>query len=553
MEPDRIDASQHPTLSRRNPPSLATAIGPPAATLRESAQIFYRRHGQHRHAAPAATLASTTKALKEVAITVSSDHEASTSTKNKEHANVGATKNKDVRKPHSGAKHSRNTTGATSTSLHRGTAGGLEPYHHPSKGGRRGSSTRDGSQNHEVHSHHNQNTHGSRRSRGPREHTKKEHPKKERPRNQHYQNWQGQNHGFADQFQSGLACNRQWENMETTGGRSSSNPSFSIMTYNLLANSLANNNRHLYHGYLDVALNWKQRCATLLAELQSTNLDIFCLQELDEQDYRYAFEPMFRSRGYHESERSAVSSYQNNLCGYYSHLVQSSTRDDQVGAAKDVAWQGRAIDEATTLCDTYCLLMRFLMSKDVDVSKMPEHFMSGTDGVYNGSVKYFENNLGRFHHAFPNTTRPGSGTIGLPMAANAHGCVDVDLTNFPLSTGHNTLDPIVSQPFNFENAYAGQKSFGPDGEICYQNAESYKRQWTTFHKRARMTCDYILYGHLRESPPYQGNGDHRKSGHGLEVSARLKLPCVELSETHGMPTWDFGSDHLSLAARFNVV
>ncbi|KAF9953786.1 Protein angel 2 [Mortierella alpina] len=635
MESDRTNAGQQPPVVRTEPPFVAPALRTPTANSRESAQTFYRRRGQHKPAAPAASLASATKAMKEVVITISDNDEVATSTKNKAHARVVAKKNMVNNKPHSRTKHSMNTENASSTSLHRKTAGEQEPYCRPLKGGRRSSSTKDASQYREAHSHHDENTHDARLSRRQKKHL----------RMQHHQDWQGQNYANVEQLQSGLACNRQWENIETAGGKCSRVPSFSIMTYNLLANSLANNNRHLYHGYLDVALNWKKRCATLLAELQcmaplskllmycaesqtvhretkisslpsdtvATNLDIFCLQELDGQDYRYAFEPMFRNRGYHGAFKKRTGSKVDGCALFYNksriraqciefveyraNAFASTSENVGIVAILDVIGKGpiptKTICVATThilfnhrrgmikltqlkmlldraeqlmrrqpcvipivLCGDLniapdSLLMRFLMSKFVDVSKMPEHFMSGTDGVYNGPVKYFENDVGRFHHAFGTTAGPGAGMIGLPAKAIPHGHGNVDVSNHPSNTELNPLDPIVSQPFNFENAYSGRKSFGHHGELHYQNAESYNRQWTTFHARARLTCDYILYGHLRGSTPSQGNSEH--SGHGLEVSARLKLPCTELSETHGMPTWDFGSDHLSLAAWFNIL
>ncbi|KAF9560618.1 Protein angel 2 [Mortierella alpina] len=500
MEPDGIKPLQHPPSSGRDPTSDAPAIQPPAATSRESAQTFYRRHGQQKHAVPAANLASTTKALKEIAITVADDDKASTSTKNKAHARVVATKNRNNNKAHSRTKQPINTAGASSTSGHRSTAGEHEPYRRP-KGSQHNTSTKDGSQNSEAHS------------------------------------------------------------------------------------------------------------------IYTTNLDIFCLQELDEQDYLHAFEPMFRSRGYHGSFKKRTGSKVDGCALFYlksriraqcidfveyqANAFACTSENVGIVAILDVIGKGstptKSICVATThilfnhrrgmiklaqlkmlldraeilmkqqscaipivLCGDLnivpdSLLMRFLMSKYVDVSMMPEHFMSGTDGVYRGSVKYFENNVGRFHEAFAMTAGAGTGRIGLPALAKPHGHGDANMTYHPLNTGLNPLDPIVSQPFNFENVYSGRKSFGHHGEIFYQNAESYNRQWTTFHKRARITCDYILYGQLRGAPSSHGYKGHPESGHGLEVSARLKLPCIELSETHGMPTRDFGSDHLSLAAWFNIV
>ncbi|CAO3570012.1 unnamed protein product [Mortierella alpina] len=307
MESDRTHTGQPPPARRTEPPFAAPALRPPTGNSRESAQTFYRRHGHHKHAAPAASLATTTQAMKEVVITISDNDKAATSTKNKAHARVVAKKNKDSSQPHSKTKQSLNTEGASPASLHRKTAGEHEPYWRPPKGGHRSSFTKDASQSREAHPHHGENAHDARLSRRQRKLLK----------TPHHQDCQGQNRANVEQFQSGLACNRQWENIETAGGKSSRVPSFSIMTYNLLANSLANSNRHLYHGYLDVALNWKQRCATLLAELQSTNLDIFCLQELDGQDYLHTFEPMFRSRGYHGAFKKRTGSKVDGCALFY--------------------------------------------------------------------------------------------------------------------------------------------------------------------------------------------------------------------------------------------
>ncbi|KAG0359725.1 Protein angel 2 [Podila minutissima] len=70
------------------------------------------------------------------------------------------------------------------------------------------------------------------------------------------------------------------------------------MTYNLLSKTLCQLHEELYSNCHPRSLKWSTRCAALLREIESLDLDIYCFQELDEDDYTDQFEPKLRKLGY---------------------------------------------------------------------------------------------------------------------------------------------------------------------------------------------------------------------------------------------------------------
>ncbi|KAG0369585.1 Protein angel 2 [Mortierella sp. AD032] len=70
------------------------------------------------------------------------------------------------------------------------------------------------------------------------------------------------------------------------------------MTYNLLSNTLALNNKHLYRHCAQGDIEWRDRSKRLIQELRSQWLDIYCLQEIDKEHYVDLLQPAFREWGY---------------------------------------------------------------------------------------------------------------------------------------------------------------------------------------------------------------------------------------------------------------
>ncbi|KAG0331635.1 Protein angel 1 [Podila horticola] len=73
---------------------------------------------------------------------------------------------------------------------------------------------------------------------------------------------------------------------------------FTLMTYNLLSKTLCQSHKELYSNCHPKSLNWGKRSAALLREIKSLDLDIYCFQELDQDDYTGLFNPTLRSWGY---------------------------------------------------------------------------------------------------------------------------------------------------------------------------------------------------------------------------------------------------------------
>ncbi|KAF9129511.1 Protein angel 2 [Mortierella sp. 14UC] len=73
---------------------------------------------------------------------------------------------------------------------------------------------------------------------------------------------------------------------------------FTVMTYNLLSNTLAMKNQHLYRHCAQGTIKWRDRSKRLIQELRSQLLDIYCLQELDKEHYIDLLQPTFREWGY---------------------------------------------------------------------------------------------------------------------------------------------------------------------------------------------------------------------------------------------------------------
>lgn len=83
------------------------------------------------------------------------------------------------------------------------------------------------------------------------------------------------------------------------GGRSSGGGLvFTVLSYNVLAQGLLEDNPYLYHHCHEEVLHWPLRRQNLLAELREANADVLCLQELQEDHYEVDFKPELEKMGY---------------------------------------------------------------------------------------------------------------------------------------------------------------------------------------------------------------------------------------------------------------
>ncbi|KAK3578525.1 hypothetical protein CHS0354_007781 [Potamilus streckersoni] len=73
---------------------------------------------------------------------------------------------------------------------------------------------------------------------------------------------------------------------------------FTIMSYNVLAQHLLEDNMNLYTHCSQSSLDWKHRKRRLKEEFQKHNLDIICLQEVQDDHYQEFFLPELSKLGY---------------------------------------------------------------------------------------------------------------------------------------------------------------------------------------------------------------------------------------------------------------
>ncbi|XP_037274722.2 protein angel homolog 2 isoform X1 [Rhipicephalus microplus] len=73
---------------------------------------------------------------------------------------------------------------------------------------------------------------------------------------------------------------------------------FTVMSYNVLAQGLLEDNPYLYQHCHEDVLQWTLRRKNLLAELKEINADILCLQELQQDHYETDFKPELEKMGY---------------------------------------------------------------------------------------------------------------------------------------------------------------------------------------------------------------------------------------------------------------
>ncbi|KAE8586066.1 hypothetical protein XENTR_v10021539 [Xenopus tropicalis] len=91
---------------------------------------------------------------------------------------------------------------------------------------------------------------------------------------------------------------RDWENLCETEDISDKQFDFSVLSYNILSQDLADQNPELYQHCDPSILHWDYRWPNILQELQHWEADIICLQEVQQDHYKEHVEPSLSAIGY---------------------------------------------------------------------------------------------------------------------------------------------------------------------------------------------------------------------------------------------------------------
>ncbi|KAI1313904.1 Protein angel 2 [Mortierella claussenii] len=417
---------------------------------------------------------------------------------------------------------------------------------------------------------------------------------------------------------------------------------FTIMTYNLLADSLVQSNRHLYRKCDKQLLRWPLRRKILIRELsalESHKLDFYCFQELDKHHYDNEFKNKFEKWGYEGVFKKRNGQKQDGCALFFRtervRKVQVQTVDyqdnayinrDNVGivgvfeikqgaewrkvciATTHILFNPRSgmlklaqlrmlLEEAKRLMD---LQEQKIPIASANISDVPEEYLSGQTPGHPRTHHIDHNGIKKFMAAFEDTydsaaIHPKESQTLMASSSRAQNtrfetefesraknetiCATLHMhparalwgvTDSDTSKKHDGRIEI-SQPFHLKSAYNIEApSRMPNGSVDVPPGAPF----TTFHGLARLTCDYILYGHLRahDGAPDRApdrlsdhaNNDHdnkndnkdkpnlseKKDWSKLALAGTLKLPCELLEGSASMPVDLFGSDHLSLVSQF---
>ncbi|KAF9343921.1 Protein angel 2 [Mortierella sp. AD094] len=401
----------------------------------------------------------------------------------------------------------------------------------------------------------------------------------------------------------GSATERNWDRHID-----SNQATFTIMSYNLLANSLVWANPHLYKTCNPNALKWQNRSRTLLAELEkleSHELDFYCFQEIDSVDYERKFKNKFKSWGFSGTFLKRSGSKLDGCALFYRDktvkavsLIPVSYNEnrfinrDNVGLVGLFDVSQGAKSRRVCIATTHILFnprsgmlkiaqLRMLLEKarslineqekdvpivvlteSVNVSSVQERYLSGqTAGI--PEQGYYSNSIPEFHEAFgdgDDSAQTGKSdsttsiflTETLQVLSSAGPSRSVESNQMSISTsttsvaGRNT-NPIISQPFVLESAYDINATARRQVESTSRpNWTMLGEPFTTFHGHARIVCDFIFYGHLRSAA-------ESATLNKLQLVGCLELPCKMVEHGRGLPNRNFGSDHLSLVSKFRFV
>ncbi|KAG0296908.1 Protein angel 1 [Dissophora globulifera] len=226
-------------------------------------------------------------------------------------------------------------------------------------------------------------------------------------------------------------------------------------------------------------------------------------------------------------------------------------------------------------------VINYLTAESVSVSLVPDHFLSGqTKGHI--PVGHWNNGIAAFHQAFSdsNFSSNSSSSNNALVTTTTTTTTTTTSANANKATGHSFRfgrsgdvshsvgsrsiinrrsgaasssasasaaeiagESVISQPFLLRSAY---NISAPSRDAKGNVRVGMGKPFTTYHKMCKQICDYIFYGHLR-------NADGYSKAPKLELVACLELPCDVVEREIGLPTLEFGSDHLSLVSKFRFV
>ncbi|KAK4559721.1 hypothetical protein RGQ29_008778 [Quercus rubra] len=346
--------------------------------------------------------------------------------------------------------------------------------------------------------------------------------------------------------------------------QSSNDVVFSVLTYNILADSLSMNAL----GYCpDWALAWEYRQENLLDEIINYDADILCLQEVECDHFENFFEPELKKRGYSvmykqktgsglflgESEKST-----NHGCATFYHsklfkeIMKYELEFDKEASSVVYALEPKIKFKGShrlTSKDNVALVVvleslqngsnRDAFQSRICVANIHTHWSKGHEDVTLFQVVHLVNGLEKIAQSqqIPLiicgdfNSRPGSDPHNFIVKGRAN-CVS-EKANDPLGIFqylklHHSLS-LVSAYSSFLH------SDGVEEQRRKMNSQTSEPAFTNFTDKFFGTLDYIFY-----------------TDNSLIVESLLELVDRESIGNIGIPSPTWPSDHIALMASFRL-
>ncbi|XP_078085936.1 protein angel homolog 2 isoform X2 [Mustelus asterias] len=411
------------------------------------------------------------------------------------------------------------------------------------------------------------------------------------------------------------AVHRKWEdftslyksNQGTSDSKEASNGKqeevfdFSVMSYNILAQDLLEDNGHLYKHCSQPLLQWGFRFPNILKELKQLDADILCLQEVQNNHYRQQLKPVLESLGYHCEykmrtgnktdgcaicfKRSKFSLVSASPVEFYRPWIQVLDRDN-VGLV--LLLQPVLSQSAALVCIANTHLLYNPRRGDIklaqlaillaeinklasdgkggywpvilcgDLNSVPEsplyNFIRNGKLIYDGLPIGKVSGQEQSHRGQRALTKPlWPPSLGISPACQYETLnrqqktevADAADSSEELKDATNKGD----SPLNELTPSAIRHNFRLMSVYSHYLPGSGKAEVTTCHSRSAVTVDYIFYSATKHNvSPHSGGAPHDGD---LQLLGKLALLTEQdLWTVNRLPNENNSSDHLPLLAKF---
>ncbi|XP_055000738.1 protein angel homolog 2 isoform X1 [Sorex araneus] len=376
---------------------------------------------------------------------------------------------------------------------------------------------------------------------------------------------------------------------------------FSVMSYNILAQDLLEDNSHLYRHCQRPVLHWSFRFPNILKEIKHFDADVLCLQEVQEDHYGAEIRPSLESLGYHCEykmrtgqkpdgcaicfKHSKFSLLSANPVEFYRPDVPLLDRDN-VGLVLLLRPKvPRAACPVVCVANTHLLYnprrgdikltqLAMLLAEMASVAAQQDGsfcpiVMCGDFNSVPGSPLYSFIKEGKLDYAGlaigkvsgQEQSSRGQRVLTIPIWPPNLGISQNCVYEGPRAqrTEKAGADPTQTELNKSEVVEPAEKSssslqhrFSLSSVYSHYTPDTGVPEVTTCHSRSAITVDYIFYSTRKEDISLQPGAEVTLVG-GLKLLARLSLLTEhDLWTVNGLPNEHNSSDHLPLLAKFRL-